>query len=222
MRLANIGRVLSTKESIDSLRLDDAKPFFAEVGAFTGNVFMSLLKQQTFLIKLQRMRTKKRFTAALQSNPHRRLVFICYGNIIRSPFAERYVHDHMDQKGVHVELDSFGFHHKEGRSSPDIAITAAQQLNCDLTQHQSKCLTQYDLQETDIVIYFDEKNRAMLEAGYRVNHAFCAADFLENSYPELDEISDPYESDVETIRRCYDKVKVALDNLMSLHRRALQ
>lgn len=221
-RLAGVMRFLSPKESIDTLRFDDPKPFVAEVGDISKNIMGSVFKERTYLTHYRRWLMRNKLRKIFSDNQSRKIIFICYGNIIRSPFAEHYFSDQMKRSNVSLDIDSFGFHPKESRQSPDIAISAASLLQCDLTNHSSKCLTQMDIKETDIVIYFDEKNRDAIESGYRVNHAFCAADLLDNAYPCLSEIDDPYESDVETIKKCYDKIKNALDNFMSIYKGAIQ
>ncbi|MGR5070320.1 arsenate reductase/protein-tyrosine-phosphatase family protein [Vibrio alfacsensis] len=219
-RLAKIMRCIAPKESIDSLRIDDPKPFIAEVRSIRTNITNPILKKNRYLTLYRRWKVKGQLRMLLLSNPRRRVVFICYGNIIRSPFAERYFSNLLISDERTLPIDSFGFHQKERRTSPNIAKIAAQQMQCDLNHHTSKCLSQLDLNETDIVIYFDEKNRHAINTSYRIHHAYCAADFLDSRYPDLSEIEDPYESDVETIAECYKKITNALNNFIEIYREA--
>ncbi len=221
-RLASIARVITKRESIDSLRLYDAKPFISEIGEIAKSVYAPMIDGISLLTKYRRWVIRNQFKKMLLENPQRRVLFICYGNIIRSPFAEKYFKEKMANSSDWTDIDSFGFHQKEMRKSPDIAISAAAQLECDLTKHTSKCMTQLDIRETDVLIYFDEKNKHMIESGYRVNHAYCAADFLDGVYSNLRQIDDPYESDVETIKICYEKIQNALDNFVRIYKGAIQ
>ncbi len=221
-RIASIAKVVTKRESIDSLRLDDPQPFLAEVSEITSNIYARIIAGIPFLTLCRRRLIRHQLQNVLSENPTRRILFICYGNIIRSPFAEKYFMAKMARNNVWADIDSFGFHLKEMRKSPQIAVTAAAQLQCDLTAHKSKCITQLDIRETDVLIYFDEKNKHMIESGYKVNHAYCAADFLDSSYPNLRQIDDPYESDVETIKVCYEKIQNALDNFVRIYKGAVQ
>ncbi len=221
-RLGSIAKVLTTSESIDSFRLDDPKPFVAELSDIANSLYIPIISSIPFLTQCRRWMIKNHLKKILMENPNRRILFICYGNIIRSPFAEKYFKEKISHSHVWANIDSFGFHLKEMRKSPQIAVTAASQLACDLTKHTSKCITQLDIRETDVLIYFDEKNKLMIESGYKVNHAYCAADFLDSGYPRDRHIDDPYESDVETIKACYDKIKNALDNVVRIYKGAIQ
>ncbi len=221
-RLASITKVMTKSESIDSLRLDDPKPFMAEVGEIADSIYTPMIASIPFLTQCRRWMIKNHLKKVLSENPNRRILFICYGNIIRSPFAEKYFKEKMAHNNVWADIDSFGFHLKEMRKSPQIAVLAASQLECDLTKHTSKCITQLDIRETDVLIYFDEKNKHMIESGYKVNHAYCAADFLDGNYPSIRQIDDPYESDVETIKGCYEKIQNALDNFVRIYKGAIQ
>lgn len=221
-RLFGILKCVASRESIDSFRLDDPKPFFSEVKDVVDSVLRPALNQRRFIVQYRRKVKQKEIRQLFATNPYRNVIFICYGNIIRSPFAEQYFRSLLSKNAISLGIDSFGFHHKELRSSPDIAVEAASQLRCDLSIHSSKCLTQLDIGETDIIIYFDDKNRHALASGYRTNHAFCAADLLDARYSRLHEIADPYESDVKTIRSCYDKIKNALDNFLTIYQEAVE
>ncbi|MEX3074502.1 ATP-grasp domain-containing protein [Vibrio alginolyticus] len=221
-RIASIAKVVTKRESIDSLRLDDPKPFVAEMSEITNNISVRIVASIPFLTLCRRKLIRHQLQNILLENPTRRILFICYGNIIRSPFAEKYFMAKMARSNVWADIDSFGFHLKEMRKSPQIAISAAAQLQCDLSEHTSKCITQLDIRETDVLIYFDEKNKNMIESGYKVNHVYCAADFLDSSYPSLRQIDDPYESDVETIKVCYEKIQNALDNFVRIYKGAIQ
>ncbi len=221
-RITSIAKVVTKKESIDSLRFDDPKPFVAEISEITNGILTRILASIPFFTLFRRKMIRYQLRKVLAENPKRRILFICYGNIIRSPFAEKYFMDKMAHSNVWADIDSFGFHLKEMRKSPEIAVLAAAKLECDLTKHTSKCITQLDIRETDVLIYFDEKNKHMIESGYKVNHAFCAADFLDASYPCMRQIDDPYESDVETIKVCYEKIQNALDNFVRIYKGAVQ
>ncbi|MGR5237551.1 arsenate reductase/protein-tyrosine-phosphatase family protein [Vibrio alfacsensis] len=213
-RLFEIGRAVMPQESIDSFRFDDPKPFFSEIKNIGRSVVNPIISNRRYLISLRRWRICREIRAAIALNPNRRFVFVCYGNIIRSPFAESYFTQKMQQHSVLLSLDSFGFHQQELRPSPLIAMIAAESFGCALGDHKSKRLKQSDIRETDFIIYFDEKNRITLDTHYRCNHKICAADLLDDRYPNSNEIADPYESDVKTITACYERICNALDNLV--------
>lgn len=216
-RTANIMRVVTNKESIDSLRRDDVRPFMGEMSMIIRGVFFQS-DSNRFITSYRRWRIKSELKQVLAKKISRRVLFICYGNIIRSPFAERYYQDAMHRVSLTAQTESFGFHKHEARPSPNIAIVAAASFHCDLHPHSSRCLSQLDINDSDIVFYFDNRNRNLLQSYYQTNHAYCLSDLLDSRYPTLSEIDDPYESDVETIKACYQKISNAIDNLIAINK----
>lgn len=70
-----------------------------------------------------------------------RVVFVCYGNICRSPFAARGFEATLSELDVDpVEVVSTGFYAEEGRSSPPEAVAAARRRGVDLSGHRSTSL----------------------------------------------------------------------------------
>lgn len=219
-RLGKIVSVVSNKESIDSLRADDIRPFIGELTLIAHELFLPSASRMRLVVWYRRKLMQKKLKASLAKPIHRRVIFICYGNIIRSPFAEHYYQQRLTGLKRAFKTESFGFHKNELRSSPDIAQIAASDFYCNLHSHRSRSLSQLDLIETDILFYFDDKNKQLLRRYYQVNHAYSLSDFLTHQYPGLSEIADPYETDVATIKGCYQKISNAIDNLITIHQEA--
>ena len=221
-RLLQIGQVIIPKETIDSLQWHDMKPFLAECSALFRTLVLAKLRKTRVLIRYRRYKTQRQLALLFKRNPRRRILFVCYGNIMRSPFAAAYFQDSAAQQHISLRWDSFGFHLIEQRSCPQSAFQAAQRLGEDLTCHQSKWLSQLDIRETDIVIYFDRQNYSKLHAYYQVNHAFCAADLLDNQFPKLADIDDPYGRSIEGVEECYRKISNSVTRLLTIYKEAVQ
>ncbi|MDG3088288.1 ATP-grasp domain-containing protein [Vibrio hannami] len=217
VRLLQIGRALLPIESIDSFERNDPKPFFAEISILMASLFASILRKNRLFLKVRRYVTRRSLKKLFKANPNRRIIFVCYGNIMRSPFAQACVDAVADQY-QELSFDSFGFHLDEARQSPDKAQQAAKILNYDLSTHSSKWLTQLDIKDQDIVIYFDSKNRDKLSAYYRVNHAFSAADLVDESLIVASDIEDPYGGDLNKVTDCYRKIESSVTSLLGIFR----
>lgn len=83
------------------------------------------------------------------------LLFVCLGNICRSPFAERLAREHLDED---KRLLSAGSYPVPGRSAPEEAIAAAGSFGVDLRAHRSRVLSGEMLQQADAVYVFDRAN----------------------------------------------------------------
>lgn len=95
----------------------------------------------------------------------RRVLFVCMGNICRSPTAEgvlrRLLEQHAPELNVHV--DSAGTHAYHLGQPPDPrACRAAERRGVDLTKQRARQVTVRDFEEFELVLAMDEQNRAQL------------------------------------------------------------
>lgn len=89
-----------------------------------------------------------------------RVLFVCLGNICRSPAAEGVFRKLVADRGLSDEIDidsagTSGYHH--GEPADARMRTAATQRGYDL-RSRSRRLTEDDLEEFDLVIAMDRKN----------------------------------------------------------------
>lgn len=179
-------------------------------------------------IRIGRMRARAnwtRFRLAVTPTPHPlderaaverlpddpTILFLCLGNICRSPLAERYLRNRLDERGLdQFTVDSAGFIETEGRSSPDSAVETAPEFGVSLADHASTRVTRSMLRDSDVVFVMDAQNYVRLKRQYGdlVDHAW----FLK-SFSDADdyEITDPYDADVEEFRRVYAEITDAVD-----------
>ena len=85
----------------------------------------------------------------------RSVLFVCLGNVCRSPFAERLA---LRQFEGRPHAASAGHYPVSGRRSPEPALAAAQAFGVDLASHRSRVLSRSMLEEADAVFVFDHEN----------------------------------------------------------------
>ena len=95
----------------------------------------------------------------------RRVLFVCMGNICRSPTAEgvfrKLLEQHAPELEVHV--DSAGTHAYHVGQPPDPrACRAAERRGIDLTMQRARQVTARDFGYFELVLAMDEQNRAEL------------------------------------------------------------
>jgi protein-tyrosine phosphatase len=119
-----------------------------------------LLSALPFVRALQAQWIENRLSSALNAVPSARplgVLFVCKGNICRSPFAEHYLRRKLaGRNGIYVA--SSGTMANTGRQSPDDAISMARALDIDLTDHRSSHVSQVFDRPIDIVFVFDQAN----------------------------------------------------------------
>src|SRR4029077_20375744 len=139
-----------------------------------------------------------------------KIVFLCYGNICRSPLAAKLAEKHF----VGVEIESAGFHAQSGRSCPEKMLQIADSFGVDLSHHRSARVTRDQLLSADLVIAMDLDNiqhlkREFPEALPRTTLLGLFAD------PDTDAIADPYLADENGTRKICDQVRAGVEGLAS-------
>jgi len=130
-----------------------------------------------------------------------RLVFVCKGNICRSPYAaER-------SRILGVPAISCGLDATEGAAADPAATRNASQRNVDLAQHRSSICDTRRFQEADLVIVFEP--RQFVDVRRRIGNRGVSVTLLGIwSTPIRPCILDPYGQNDEFFRRCYAAIDV--------------
>ena len=87
-----------------------------------------------------------------------RLVFVCSGNICRSPLAE------VQAKKMGFKAVSYGLHCAGGAPADPRAIEFAHKNNLDLTGHESVNIKDYQFSEGDLVVGMEPAHIKPIEA----------------------------------------------------------
>lgn len=90
-----------------------------------------------------------------------RILFVCMGNICRSPTAEGIFRHLLAQRQIdlEVEVDSAGTHDYHVGEPPDPrAIAAARRRGIDLSALRARSLQPQDFENFDLLIAMDEQN----------------------------------------------------------------
>ena len=89
------------------------------------------------------------------------LLFVCLGNICRSPFAEQLA---LRDLPADRRASSAGHYPEPGRRTPPAAVAVARRFGVDLRAHRSRLLSRKLLEQADAVFVCDRQNhRAIAE-----------------------------------------------------------
>jgi len=142
----------------------------------------------------------------------RHILFVCKGNVCRSPFAAGYARRRMPD-GVVVR--SAGHLPRPARGCPPLAVEAARALGVDLGLHRSVALTDAMLREADVVFVFNDDDRWLLARRYPFARAkLVPLGRLTTGGPL--EIRDPHDGEAEDFARTYEVIRRALDRAIAL------
>lgn len=164
------------------------------------------------LNRIEAMLHPGRHRRAIQRVKERRggsVVFVCLGNICRSPFAEYWM-----RRQVPDEAERFlsaGFM-KGGRSSPDTAQAVAHEFGFDLTEHVSSAIEDMPPGPHLWVVMESVHARGLAKKGIPASDVVYLGDFEPGSIPRR-AILDPYGKSPEVFRDTYARIVRCLETL---------
>jgi protein-tyrosine phosphatase len=154
-----------------------------------------------------------------------RVLFVCLGNICRSPTAHGVFQQRVNELGLQQQIDvdsagTAGWH--EGRSPDPRSIEAAAKQGYDLTELRASQVQQQDFQRYDYVLAMDASNLADLQQlcppDYRGELTLFLRygtdlDGLPNTADSL-QVPDPYYGDGDGFLQVIQLIEQASDGLL--------
>jgi len=153
------------------------------------------------------------------------VLFVCLGNICRSPTAEGVFRSAVAQQawGTQVRVDSAGTGDWHVGAAPDRrAIQAARRRGYDLTALRARQVRADDFERFGWIVAMDRANLRALEALRPPQYSGHLGLFLDFA-PDagIDEVPDPYYGGLEGFDRVLDLVEIASAGLVERLRRQL-
>ena len=154
------------------------------------------------------------------------VLFICSGNICRSPTAQGVLEGKVTQAGLtqKVFVDSAGTHGFHVGSPPDNrAQRAATRRGFDLSRQRSRRIVDGDFANFDYLIGMDHDNMHKLREACPPAHYDKLSLFMEFvADAEVEEVPDPYYGGTHGFERVLDLAEQASDALLEQIRVRLQ
>jgi protein-tyrosine-phosphatase/predicted ATP-grasp superfamily ATP-dependent carboligase len=136
------------------------------------------------------------------------ILFLCYGNICRSPIAARLAERELNG----ARIGSAGFHRVEGRNAPGHICRAAAALGLDLFPHRSRLVNETDAEQADLVLCMDLDNLELVQRELPGALARTTLLALFAQPPAL-EIEDPYFLSERETQRVIGAIQAAIRGL---------
>ena len=169
------------------------------------------------LLRLAARRVLRRGESPLPGElpPAAGVLFICHGNILRSPFAETLYRARVSGTplagGV---IASAGLHAREGREADPRGIAVAPDFGVSLVSHRARRLTSDMIRAADLVLVMDRANEAETVSRYpeSAGKVFLLAAAAGGAGPPV--IPDPYSGSEAEVRAAYQAVEAAVGALV--------
>ncbi len=152
-----------------------------------------------------------------------KVLFVCTGNICRSPTAEVVLRELANRAGAEppIHVESAGTHdYHIGEPADGRAIATADDHGFDLTEHRARLVTIADFQEFDYVLALDRGHLRLLN-GLSPPTASARIELLMSFAPARPEaeVPDPYYGDRSDYELAIELIEAAAQGLLDTIRR---
>lgn len=148
-----------------------------------------------------------------------KILFVCLGNICRSPAAQGVMQHLIDENGLHnqIELDSAGLYSGHAGELPDRRMRTHAFVRGYRLEHISRPVNSTDFDEFDMIIGMDDSNISSLkslapdpESEKKIHRMteFC------RFHPKYDHIPDPYYEGAEGFELVLDLLEDGCQGLL--------
>jgi protein-tyrosine phosphatase len=148
-----------------------------------------------------------------------RVLFVCMGNICRSPTAQGVFAHLVESQGLTslIQIDSAGTHAYHVGEPPDVRATqAAKKRNIELGSQRARRVTGDDFLDFDYVLAMDRNNYDDLISLCPTEHQSKLYLFLEFATGlGEDEVPDPYYGGITGFERVLDMIELASQGLVA-------
>ena len=145
------------------------------------------------------------------------VLFVCLGNICRSPTAEGAFRQLVTEQGMaeHLYIDSCGTGNWHIGKSPDArAMAAADRRGVDISDLRARQIKAEDLDRFDYVLVMDRQNLADVRDIWHQNGGTEPRLFLEFGESGQAEVPDPYYGGEDGFERVLDLIHEASQGLL--------
>jgi protein-tyrosine phosphatase len=155
-----------------------------------------------------------------------RILFVCMGNICRSPTAEAVFFKKLaDQDLSHrIKIDSAGTHNFHPDAPPDARSQVhALKRGYDMSHLRARPVVESDFEDFDLLLTMDWDNRALLEERCPARHLHKIrgfAEFLQT--PQAAVIPDPYYGGAQGFEHVLDLIEEASEGLVKFVHQKVQ
>lgn len=206
------GRVLVGREKFDTFAIDDPAPAIAEGRFIAAPLIRRACERVPGYRKMRRAAARallrRTLAAAVRAGRTPSIVFVCYGNICRSVFAERSLAQALAPLADQVHVESAGTYQVAGRMSPREAIQAARRRGLDLATHRSQFVTRQILDTATVLIVFDRSNLKALNSQFpEIKCPVIPLGSLIETETRGDNIQDPYGGEPALFDRAFGLIE---------------
>jgi protein-tyrosine-phosphatase len=130
----------------------------------------------------------------------KRILFVCTGNICRSPLAEALLRRALVERGLNdMTVESAGTGAWDGAPASEGAYLVALERGLDLSSHRARLLTREIVEDTDMIFTMARHHRARVHELGGEGRVYVLGEYAGREGEEA-EVGDPFGGDLEVYR----------------------
>ncbi len=147
--------------------------------------------------------------------PVRRVLFVCTGNLCRSPLAAALFLQEIRARGAALEAASVGIYASPGAQPPWEIVQLAREEDLDLSGHSARSVSREAFEAAVLVIVMERGHVYALRSLYGVEEGKLRmlSEFIPGRARGTD-IADPFERSLADYRACLARIREGLAGLL--------
>ena len=135
------------------------------------------------------------------------VLFVCTGNICRSPLAASLLERALKDRGLEVAVSSAGTGAWDGAPASEGAYLVGLERGLDLSGHRARLLTRELVEEADLILTMARHHRARVDELGGEGKVFVLGEYAGKGG---DEVSDPFGGDLDVYRDTFAELEALI------------